>query len=92
MPNTLEDILKDCFILRDLPAEQHYAFITGHLIEPLKALKSGDVTAERFKTSLEQIQTMAAEDLRVDRVFVCHSFLSQIEATAHAALSATESN
>jgi hypothetical protein len=45
----------------------------------------------RLRTALEQIREMAAEGLRADRVFVCHSFLSQIEATARAAKS-TESN
>jgi hypothetical protein len=41
------------------------------------------------RAALKQIHEMAAEDLRVERVFVCHSFLSQIEATSRAALNPT---
>jgi len=43
-----------------------------------------------LESALRDIHEMAAEDLRVERVFVCHSFLYQIEANARAALAKTK--
>lgn len=41
---------------------------------------------ERLRAALERIREMAVEDIRQERVFVCHSFIYQIEANARAAL------
>lgn len=41
---------------------------------------------ERLRGVLQGIREMAVEDIRQERVFVCHSFIHQIEADARAAL------
>lgn len=40
-PAELRNVLADCHILRDLPADRHADFITDKLIGPLRALVAG---------------------------------------------------
>jgi hypothetical protein len=46
MREAIEDVLSDCYILRDLPAEDHRYFIVNHLIDPLNQILSEGKEAE----------------------------------------------